>query len=284
MVYLAGRRSAATSATSVAWRAQPDGTGGAGLNQHTSTSLMHDVPVMYAHFYELIEDCLRGPHVATAPLRTTLGKAADLRPAGVGWENCISRSISRGPHVAIAPLRTALGRVATNLARHESFGRLKTTKCLILHMPNTYSRFYVHYVTAVKYRRALIEEQNRMRAQEYIGGLLRGRGHGPQAVYCNPDHVHILFRARMTDPICTVINQLKTNSSREFKRWIHPDFAWQSGGGLFSVSRWDVPKVERYIENQFEHHQQQTFIEEFKELLSEHDIVFEEQYLLEEAI
>ena len=56
------------------------------------------------------------------------------------------------------------------------------------------------------------------------------------------------------------MHQLKGSSSRfvtlEFKR----PFEWQEGYGVFSVSEDDVPDVIRYIENQKQHHAQDTII------------------------
>ena len=147
-------------------------------------------------------------------------------------------------------------------------------------MPNTYTQLYLHYVCSPKYREALITEEHRLRAQSFLAQELKNRGHSPKAVYCRPDHIHALWRQRVAEPISVTINQLKTNSSREFKSWVHPTFTWQDGGGLFSVSRWDVGKITRYIDGQREHHERQEFIAEYRALLRRHGIPFEEEYLL----
>ena len=151
-------------------------------------------------------------------------------------------------------------------------------------MANTYAEVYLHYVTAPKYREALISEDHRERAQRYLAATLQHRGHTPIEVYCRPDHIHVLFRLRTTDPISVLLDQLKTNSSREFKRWLHPEFSWQSGGGLFSVSRWDIEKIATYVRNQRIHHEKQDFLKEYKALLRKHGVEYDEAYLLVDPI
>ena len=58
-------------------------------------------------------------------------------------------------------------------------------------------------------------------------------------------------------------------------------FAWQTGYGAFSVSESQVGQVRRYIQNQAEHHRRRTFQEELREILSKHNIEFDERYLLD---
>jgi len=61
---------------------------------------------------------------------------------------------------------------------------------------------------------------------------------------------------------------------------LFPDFnGWQDGYGGFTYSfdRKDV--LIDYIKNQEEHHKKVTFEEEYKALLKEHNIAFDEKYL-----
>jgi putative transposase len=56
-------------------------------------------------------------------------------------------------------------------------------------------------------------------------------------------------------------------------------FAWQEGYGAVTVSPSDVPTVRRYIARQEEHHRKKTFPEEYREILVESGIPFDERYL-----
>ena len=75
------------------------------------------------------------------------------------------------------------------------------------------------------------------------------------------------------------VKALLKKSSTSWIRHEYPDFSWQEGGGVFSVSPERIPKVRKYIENQVEHHRVKTFREEYIELLRFANIDFDESML-----
>jgi putative transposase len=95
------------------------------------------------------------------------------------------------------------------------------------------------------------------------------------------DHVHLLFNLGRTVSIAAAVEEVKTTSSK----WIKtqgPEFsnsAWQNGYGAFSVSEVHVPSVCRYIERQRKHHGSETFRDEYRRILYENDIAFDERYV-----
>ncbi|WP_262915551.1 transposase [Niabella ginsengisoli] len=56
--------------------------------------------------------------------------------------------------------------------------------------------------------------------------------------------------------------------------------AWQESYGAFTYSIKDKERISNYIKNQKEHHKHEGFDEEYKRLLSEHKIDFDEKFLL----
>jgi len=56
-------------------------------------------------------------------------------------------------------------------------------------------------------------------------------------------------------------------------------FAWQTGYSAFSVSKSQVDRVKRYIENQEEHHGKVTFQEEVLALLKKQGIKYDPRYV-----
>ena len=56
--------------------------------------------------------------------------------------------------------------------------------------------------------------------------------------------------------------------------------AWQEGYGAFTYSIREKDMIINYIKNQKEHHKTETFYDEFKRLLIEYGIEFDEKYLL----
>ena len=55
---------------------------------------------------------------------------------------------------------------------------------------------------------------------------------------------------------------------------------WQDGYGAFTYSIKEKDRLIEYVKNQEEHHKIKTFKEEYIELLKEHEIEFDEKYLL----
>jgi hypothetical protein len=56
-------------------------------------------------------------------------------------------------------------------------------------------------------------------------------------------------------------------------------FQWQPGYGAFSYSKKDVDRVYQYVANQQAHHSKRNFLEEYRELLDEHEVDYQEQFL-----
>lgn len=55
---------------------------------------------------------------------------------------------------------------------------------------------------------------------------------------------------------------------------------WQEGYGAFTYSIKDKDVLIEYVKNQEEHHSKRSFKDEYLELLKEHQIEFDEKYLL----
>ena len=55
---------------------------------------------------------------------------------------------------------------------------------------------------------------------------------------------------------------------------------WQEGYGAFTYSIREKDMIINYVKNQKEHHKQESFYDEFKRLLFENGIEFDEKYLL----
>jgi putative transposase len=63
------------------------------------------------------------------------------------------------------------------------------------------------------------------------------------------------------------------------KRFTKSLFSWQEGYGAFSYTKSDLPKVINYIANQQQHHQKKNFIVEYRELLEEFGIEYDDKYI-----
>lgn len=96
-----------------------------------------------------------------------------------------------------------------------------------------------------------------------------------------PDHIHILIGMRPSQSLSDLMQDIKGSSSRWINenRFLSTRFSWQEGYGAFSHSKSHVNRVIQYIKNQEKHHQQKTFINEFKDILDQFKVEYDEKYI-----
>jgi putative transposase len=124
-------------------------------------------------------------------------------------------------------------------------------------MANTFSQLYVQVVFAVKNIESLIHKNNREELQKYISGIIENRNAKLLAIYCMPNHTHILIGLKPSVLLSDLVRDIKAGSSKFIneKRWIKGKFNWQEGFGAFSYSHSQIGNVIRYINKQEAHHQ-----------------------------
>lgn len=151
-------------------------------------------------------------------------------------------------------------------------------------MAGTYSQLHIQLVFAVKaHHSSLIRKEWKNEIEKYIYGIVSNHNCKPLAIYCNPDHAHLLLGLRPTVLICDLVREVKGSSSKfihdRFDKNKH--FQWQSGYGVFSYSYSQVDKVYHYIMNQEDHHRKRLFREEYMDILKKANISFDDQYLFD---
>lgn len=150
-------------------------------------------------------------------------------------------------------------------------------------MPNTYTQIHIQLVFAVKFRAALIQKEWKQELHKYITGIFQANNHKMIQINSMPDHIHILIGLRPNQSISSIVQNIKTESSKWIKaKGFCSSFAWQEGFGAFSYSKSHLPEVIRYIQNQEVHHQKQSFLDEYKRFLQAFEIDFDEQYIFKE--
>lgn len=95
------------------------------------------------------------------------------------------------------------------------------------------------------------------------------------------DHIYILTHLHPLTALADLVKDIKISSSQMIRdEKIFPDFnGWQIGYGAFTYSIDAKLKLVNYIKTQKEHHQKISFIDEYKSLLREFEIEFDEKYL-----
>lgn len=148
-------------------------------------------------------------------------------------------------------------------------------------MPNTYTQIHLHLVFCVQNRASLIRPDWEARLFKYMTGIIQNSGHKLLAINGFYDHVHALIGMRPVQSLSDLMQNVKGDSSR----WINMNrltpgrFSWQEGYGAFSYSKSQIPVVARYIDNQKEHHKKKTFMEEYRKILNDFGIDYEERYI-----
>ncbi len=151
---------------------------------------------------------------------------------------------------------------------------------------STFTNLLFHVVYSTKYRRQTIHREWGQELFAYCGGILADQKGVLLRAGGVADHVHLLVKLSPTLAISDVLRVLKSNSSR----WINDrsdvtiPVQWQSGFAAFSVSESQTPTVNRYIDNQEEHHRRTTYEKEFLAMLKRHRIEYDPRYVFEQEI
>ncbi len=116
---------------------------------------------------------------------------------------------------------------------------------------------YLHLVWATWDRLPLITPEIERRLHRNIESEARKIGGTVLVLNGTSDHVHLVVSFPTTVTIANLVKQVKGVSSHFVNETLRPEaqFKWQGGYGAFTVSRWDLPKIIRYVKRQKEHHE-----------------------------
>jgi putative transposase len=148
-------------------------------------------------------------------------------------------------------------------------------------MPQSFSAMYAHLVFSTRDRVPSLDPEWRDRMRQFIGGIIANRRGVLLAAGGMPDHIHILASLGREWSLAELLRDVKAGSSK----WIHDefpecrDFAWQAGYAAFSVSASNLDALKVYIANQANHHRIMSFQDEFRALLTKHDLTWDERYV-----
>jgi len=147
-------------------------------------------------------------------------------------------------------------------------------------MPQSLSNVLLHAIFSTKDRMPFLENKKlRTELHAYFVGTLTKIECPSLIVGGVADHVHVLCRLSRTKTIASLIEDMKTESSKWVKQQGVGDFYWQNGYSAFSVSASNAEQVKRYIKNQESHHRKQTFQDELRAFLRKHEVEFDERYV-----
>jgi putative transposase len=148
-------------------------------------------------------------------------------------------------------------------------------------MGQSLAQNYIHLVFSTKNRHPFIKPPYEQELHAYLGGICKELESPALKVGGYTDHIHILLKLSKKVALMTLVEKVKSHSSKWMKTKDPSlkNFFWQDGYGAFSVNPSEVEKVITYIENQHTHHSTQTFQSEYLAFLKKYKIEFDERYL-----
>jgi REP element-mobilizing transposase RayT len=148
-------------------------------------------------------------------------------------------------------------------------------------MANTFTQLFYHIVFSTKERRPQLAEARREELFHYIWGINKRIDCHLHRINAVEDHMHILTSVHPSVALAAYIAKVKTSTTnwirrnKVFRRWD----GWQDGYSAFTLSIAEKDAVTEYIKGQIEHHRKISFLDEYKRLLREAGIDFDEKYL-----
>ncbi|MBI5372220.1 MAG: IS200/IS605 family transposase [Sphingobacteriales bacterium] len=146
---------------------------------------------------------------------------------------------------------------------------------------SSYRQIYYHIVFGTKFREPAIREDREESLYKYLWGIVNKKQCRLYQVNSMPDHIHLLTDLHPSVSLSNFIKDIKVSSSFWLKASGNfPLFkGWQDGYGAFTCGDRDRDNIIAYIRNQKVHHKKEAFRDEYKRLLLEQRIEFDEKYL-----
>ena len=161
--------------------------------------------------------------------------------------------------------------------RSISFYLLSNDNCM-----STFRQIFYHLVFSTRNREATLPQAHQVDLYKYIWGVVKKHHCTLYQINGMEDHLHIFSDLHPSVSLANFIKDIKLSSSEWMKgSGLFPRFTrWQDGYGAFTHSEKDRDRIIAYIKGQKEHHRHESFPEEYRRLLIEHQIPFEERFLL----
>jgi putative transposase len=146
----------------------------------------------------------------------------------------------------------------------------------------SYKQILYHSVIGTKNRAFTIPDRHCEELYRYIWGIVKNKNCLLYQINGTGDHLHLLTDLPPTNALSDFIKDVKVASSKRMKH--HGKFplwnSWGDGYGAFTCSYRDKKLITNYIKKQKDHHKKETFLDEYKRLLEENGIDFDERFLL----
>ncbi len=148
---------------------------------------------------------------------------------------------------------------------------------------STHTQIIYQIVFSPKYRKPCMIKSGREALFRYIWGILKNNRCHLYRINGVDDHLHILTHLHPSVSLASLVQEIKISSNKFIKaNKLFPDFdGWQTGYGAFTYAENAKTNLINYIKNQEEHHRKRTFEDEYRAVLKEQNVPYDEQYLFD---
>ncbi len=146
----------------------------------------------------------------------------------------------------------------------------------------SHRQIFYQIVFGTKNREATISEARCEELYKYIWGVIKNNKCKLYRINGVEDHIHIFSDLHPSISLANYVKDIKVASSIWMKECgkFSKFKGWQDKYGAFTYSIKEKDVIINYVKNQKEHHKSESFYDEYKRLLIENGIEFDEKYLL----
>ena len=146
---------------------------------------------------------------------------------------------------------------------------------------NSYRQILYHIVFCTYDRNNTLPIDKHEELYKYIWGIIKNRNGVLYQINGMENHIHILSDLHPTTSLADFIKDIKTGSNLWMKASGNfPVFSsWAAGYAALTYSFKDKNTIVNYIRNQKEHHKKNTFEDEYRIMLTEAGVEWNEKYL-----
>ena len=128
-----------------------------------------------------------------------------------------------------------------------------------------------HVVINTHRRQMTIPDETSEHLYRYIWSIIKSRGCKLYRINGTSNHIHMLIELSQTIALSDLVRDIKQGSSKWAKQQVYfPHFSgWGKEYGAFSCSQRDKEAIVKYIINQREHHQSKSFDDEYRSIIEE---------------
>ena len=147
---------------------------------------------------------------------------------------------------------------------------------------SSYRQILYHIIFHTKSGKQTLNQEYAKELYAYINGFIKQKNCFLYRINGIENHIHLLSDLHPSLALADYMRDMKASSSLWLKKnEKFPYFeGWAEGYGAFTYAWRDKDVIVNYIKNQQEHHKTMSFEEEYRQLLKEFGIEYDERFLI----